>query len=147
MWLNNIKFEHVFLTRFCNPSRSQTGPQRPPGRQDPMATTPGFKQDDFLSGSSTAQIQNKTLAARQPVKQQSFSRNVNPPRGSFAPSAPAACSQRPAAQTQSSQWKIKSGGLGRGMWVEDTFNTSQNKSRVQQQVNYSTESGWLVELF
>ncbi|XP_053340726.1 spermatogenesis-associated protein 22 isoform X1 [Clarias gariepinus] len=112
---------------------SQTGPQRPPGRQDPMATTPGFKQDDFLSGSSTAQIQNKTLAARQPVKQQSFSRNVNPPRGSFAPSAPAACSQRPAAQTQSSQWKIKSGGLGRGMWVEDTFNTSQNKSRVQQQ--------------
>ncbi|KAM9440941.1 spermatogenesis-associated protein 22 isoform 2-T3 [Clarias gariepinus] len=112
---------------------SQTRPQRPPGRQDPMATTPGFKQDDFLSGSSTAQIQNKTLSARQPVKQQSFSRNVNPPRGSYAPSAPAACSQRPAAQTQSSQWKIKSGGLGRETWVEDTFNTSQNKSRVQQQ--------------
>ncbi|KAB5522582.1 hypothetical protein PHYPO_G00161220 [Pangasianodon hypophthalmus] len=112
---------------------SQTGPQRPPGRQDSMATTPGFKQDVFPSGSATTQIQNKTLTAKQPMKQHSFSRNINPPRGSFTPSDLTACSQRPAAQSQSSQWKIKSGGLRGGTWVEDTFGTSGSESSIQTQ--------------
>ncbi|XP_060768335.1 spermatogenesis-associated protein 22 isoform X2 [Neoarius graeffei] len=109
---------------------SPTGPQRPPGIQDSMATTPSFKQSGFPSGSATTQIQNKTLTAKQPMKQQSFSRNISLPRGSFAPSELTARSQGPAAPSQSSQWKIKSGGVRGGTWVEDTFGT---ESSTQQQ--------------
>ncbi|XP_027034489.1 spermatogenesis-associated protein 22 [Tachysurus fulvidraco] len=111
---------------------SQTGPQRTPGRQDSMATAPGFHQSGSMSGSP--QIQNKTLTAKQPMQQQqSFSRNINPSRGSFSPSGLGACSQRPAARSQSSQWKIKSGGPRGGTWVEDTFGTLGSKHSIQQQ--------------
>lgn len=104
-----------------------------------METTPGFNQGGFPSGSTTTQIQNKTLTARQPVKQQSFSRNINPPKGSVTPSALTAYSQRPAAQSQSSQWKIKSAGVKGGTWVEDTFGTLGSvQNSVQQQVITST---------
>lgn len=68
------------------------------------------------------------------MKQQSFSCNINPPKGSFTPSDLTVSSQRPAAQNQSSQWKIKSGGLRGGMWVEDTFSTSGTEGSIQQQV-------------
>ncbi|XP_017316192.1 spermatogenesis-associated protein 22 isoform X1 [Ictalurus punctatus] len=117
----------------CTYTWSQTGPQRPAGRQDSMATTPGFKQGGFPSVRAPTQIQNKTLTAKQPMKQQSFSRNINPPRGSFTPSDLTAHTRRPAAQSQGSQWKIKSGGLGGGTWVEDTFGTLGSERSIQQQ--------------
>ncbi|XP_058239799.1 spermatogenesis-associated protein 22 [Hemibagrus wyckioides] len=112
---------------------SQAGPQRPPGRQDSMATAPGFKQDGFTSGSPATQFQNKTFSAKQPMQQQSFTRNFNPARGSFTPSDLTAGSQRPAAQSQSSQWKIKSGRPGGGTWVEDTFGALGNEHSTQWQ--------------
>lgn len=99
-----------------------------------MATAPGFKQDGFTSGSPATQFQNKTLSAKQPMQQQSFTRNINPARGSFTPSDRTAGSQRPAAQSQSSQWKIKSGRPGGGMWVEDTFGALRNEHSTQWQV-------------
>lgn len=137
-----IKLEQVFyiyLYVFFSPSiytsRSQAGPQKPPHRQDSIAATPGFGQVGFPSRSATAQIQNQTFAAKQPVKQQPFSRNINPHRASFTPSDLTARSPRPADQSQSSQWKIKPGGLRGGTWVEDTFGTSGIESNIQQQVN------------
>lgn len=95
------------------------------------------------------QIQNKTLTAKQPMKQQSFSRNINPPRGSFTPSDLTAHTRRPAAQSQGSQWKIKSGGLGGGTWVEDTFGTLGSERSIQQQVisKPNQRNAMLVKLF
>ncbi|KAI5089412.1 ester hydrolase C11orf54-like [Silurus meridionalis] len=112
---------------------SQRGSQRPPGRPDSMATAPGFKQGGFPSGSATTQIQNKTMGTKQPMKQQSFIRNIKQPKDSFTTSDVTARSPKTAAQTQNSQWKFRSGSLRGGTWVENTFGALGSQSSLQQQ--------------
>ncbi|XP_062844726.1 spermatogenesis-associated protein 22 [Trichomycterus rosablanca] len=122
------------------PTWSQPGPQRPPGRQNTMATTSVFRQDGFASGSGTAQTPNKPVAGKQATKQQPSSGNTGSARGPFNPSHPTAQKQRPATQGQSSQWKFKSVGVtGGGTWVEDTFGISASESSLHQQKSAASQ--------
>ncbi|KAL7834603.1 hypothetical protein SRHO_G00288500 [Serrasalmus rhombeus] len=124
-------------------ARSQTGPQRPQGKQDSMATTQGFRQDGFPNVSGTSQAHPRPFIGKQPMKQQSFTSQTNSARVSFTPqqvlSAPT-CSQGAGAH-QNAQWKFKTvGHTTGGMWVEDTFGTSGTESNLQQQKSARLET-------
>ncbi|XP_072530936.1 uncharacterized protein spata22 isoform X2 [Salminus brasiliensis] len=125
-------------------NRSNTEMQRHPNRQGSMATAQNCRLDGFSSVSGTNQAQLRPFNGKQPVKQQSFSRQTNPPRASFntqklvpAPSH----SQGPGPQSQNTQWKFKSvGHTSAGMWVEDTFGISGSENSLQQQKSTVSEA-------
>ncbi|KAI4884441.1 hypothetical protein NFI96_032109, partial [Prochilodus magdalenae] len=117
--------------------RSQTGPQTLQGKQDSMATTQGFRLDEFRSVSGTSQAQPRSFIGKQPMRQQSFNKQMNPDRVSFTPqqvlSAPS-CSQGSKAHYQTTQFKFKSvGKTSGGKWFEDTFDTSRSESNLQKE--------------
>ncbi|XP_036435795.1 spermatogenesis-associated protein 22 [Colossoma macropomum] len=124
-------------------ARLQTGPQRPQGKQDSMATNQGFRQDGFQSVSGTSQAHPRPFIGEQPMKQQSFTSQTSLARVSSTPqqvlSSPT-CSQG-AGDHQNAQWKFKTvGHTTGGMWVEDTFDTSRTESSLQQQKSARLET-------
>uniref|UniRef100_A0A3B1KLC5 Spermatogenesis associated 22 n=1 Tax=Astyanax mexicanus TaxID=7994 RepID=A0A3B1KLC5_ASTMX len=126
-------------------NRSGTGMQRPSGKYDSMAMTQNCRVDAFPSVSGAYQAQERPFVGKQPIKQQTFSRQANPPKASFTHQKPMpgpSHSQGAGPQSQNTKWKVKSvGHTSAGMWVEDTFGTSRNESSAQQEKSTETKPG------